>query len=195
MSALASQITSLTIAYSTVYSSADQRKHQTPRPWPVNSPHKWPVTWKMFPFDGVIMRSQKHRGVHGHDSNCLFAQRNKCFRHNNFQAWSEDKHIALATFRINDRWNEDVVIFTKKNFITGCTYMESCNFDIFQYSQNGDIVVSVMACSAAKNIRINADFFPVEPKKQVKWNVDINGFNACESTTCGNGNHYNKPIL
>ena len=24
-------------------------------PGPVNSPHKWPVTWKMFPFDGVIM--------------------------------------------------------------------------------------------------------------------------------------------
>ena len=25
---------------------------------PVNSPHKWPVTRKMFPFDGVIMRSR-----------------------------------------------------------------------------------------------------------------------------------------
>ena len=23
---------------------------------PVNSPHKWPVTWKMFPFDDVIMK-------------------------------------------------------------------------------------------------------------------------------------------
>ena len=23
--------------------------------WPVNYPHKWPVTRKMFPFDGVIM--------------------------------------------------------------------------------------------------------------------------------------------
>ena len=23
--------------------------------WPANSPHKGPVTWKMFPFDGVIM--------------------------------------------------------------------------------------------------------------------------------------------
>ena len=23
--------------------------------WPVNSPHKWPVTQKMFPFDDVIM--------------------------------------------------------------------------------------------------------------------------------------------
>ena len=25
--------------------------------WPVNSPHKWPVTRKMFPFDDVIMRN------------------------------------------------------------------------------------------------------------------------------------------
>ena len=24
--------------------------------WPVNSPHKWPVTWKMFPFSGDIDR-------------------------------------------------------------------------------------------------------------------------------------------
>ena len=25
--------------------------------WSVNSPHKWPVMWKMFPFDDVIMWS------------------------------------------------------------------------------------------------------------------------------------------
>ena len=64
MGALASQITSLTIVYSTVYSDADQRKHQSSASlafvWgihrgPVNSPHKWSVTWKMFPFDDVIM--------------------------------------------------------------------------------------------------------------------------------------------
>ena len=64
MGAIASQITSLTIVYSTVYSGANQRKHQSPAslafvrgiPWgPVNSPHKWPVTRKMFPFDDVIM--------------------------------------------------------------------------------------------------------------------------------------------
>ena len=51
MGAMASQITSLAIVHSTVYSGADQRKHR----WPVNSPHKWPVTRKMFPFDDVIM--------------------------------------------------------------------------------------------------------------------------------------------
>ena len=64
MDMMASQITSLVIVYSTVYSDADQRKHQRFASlafvrWihrgPVNSPHKWPVTRKMFPFDYVIM--------------------------------------------------------------------------------------------------------------------------------------------
>ena len=64
MSAMASQTTSLTIVYSTVYSGADQRKHQSSASLvfvrgihrgPVNFPHKWPVTRKMFPFDDVIM--------------------------------------------------------------------------------------------------------------------------------------------
>ena len=63
MSAMASQIVSLTIVYSTVY-SGDQTKYQSSASlafvrgihrWPVNSPHKGPVTWKMFPFDDVIM--------------------------------------------------------------------------------------------------------------------------------------------
>ena len=65
MTTLASQITSLTIVYSTVYSGAHQRKHQSSASLafvrgihrrPVNSPHKWPVTRKMFPFDNVIMK-------------------------------------------------------------------------------------------------------------------------------------------
>ena len=64
MSAMASQITSLTIVYSTIYSGVDQRKHQSSASlafvrgihrWPVNSPHKWPVTRKMFSFDDVII--------------------------------------------------------------------------------------------------------------------------------------------
>ena len=73
MGAMASQITSLTIVYSTVYSGADQRKHQSSASLafvlgihrsPVNSPHKVPVTRTMFPYDDVIMRCVllfKHR--------------------------------------------------------------------------------------------------------------------------------------
>ena len=62
MGEIASQITSLAIVYSTVYSDADQRKHQSSASLafvrgihrgPVNTPHKWPITMKMFPFDDV----------------------------------------------------------------------------------------------------------------------------------------------
>ena len=64
MSAMTSQITRLTIAYSTVYLGTDQRKHQRFPSLvfvkgiyriPMNSPHEGPVTRKMFPFDDVIM--------------------------------------------------------------------------------------------------------------------------------------------
>ena len=63
-STIASQITSLTSVYWTVYWDADQRKYHSSASlafvrgihrWPVNSPHKGPVTRKMFPFDDVIM--------------------------------------------------------------------------------------------------------------------------------------------
>ena len=63
-STIASQITGVSIVYSTVCSGTGQRKHQSSQSlafvkgihrWPVNSPHKWPVTRKMAPFDDVIM--------------------------------------------------------------------------------------------------------------------------------------------
>ena len=71
MGAMASQITSLTIVYSTVYSGSDQRKHHSSASlafvrgihrWPVNSPHKGPVMQKMFPFNDIIMLPK----LHGH---------------------------------------------------------------------------------------------------------------------------------
>ena len=66
MGTRAPQITSLTIVYTTVYSGANQGKHQSSASlafvreihrWLVNSPHKWPVTREMFPFGDVIMVS------------------------------------------------------------------------------------------------------------------------------------------
>ena len=68
MTMLASQITSLPVVCSIVYSDVNQRKHQSSASLafvreihrgPVNFPHKWPVTRKMFPFDDVIMMSFK----------------------------------------------------------------------------------------------------------------------------------------
>ena len=63
-STMGSQIASLTIVYSAVYLGADRSKHHSYAPlvfvwgihrWPVNSPRKWQVTQKIFPFDVVIM--------------------------------------------------------------------------------------------------------------------------------------------
>ena len=63
-SAMASQITSVSIVYSTVCYGADQRKHQSSASlsfvrgihrWPVNPSHKRPVTQKFFRFGDVTM--------------------------------------------------------------------------------------------------------------------------------------------
>ena len=79
MSPMASQITSPAILYSTVYSGADQRKYQSSASlafvrvihrWPVNSPHKRPVTRKMFPFDDVLMNS--HLNTHPMSGNMCY---------------------------------------------------------------------------------------------------------------------------
>ena len=53
------------IVYSSIYWGTYERKHQSSASlafvrgihrWPVNSSHKGPVTWKMSPFDDVIMK-------------------------------------------------------------------------------------------------------------------------------------------
>ena len=63
MDSIASQITSLAIVCSAVYSGAHQRKHQSSASLAFVHgihPHKWPVTRKMFPFDDVIMFISNH---------------------------------------------------------------------------------------------------------------------------------------
>ena len=68
MGAIGSQFTSLTIVYSTVYADKWNKASKLLitglcagiHRWPVNSPHKWPVTRKIFPIDDVIMSSVIH---------------------------------------------------------------------------------------------------------------------------------------
>ena len=63
MSATGSQITGISIIYSTVCSGADKKNQSSASLafvrrihwWPVNSPHKGTVTRKMSPFDDVIL--------------------------------------------------------------------------------------------------------------------------------------------
>ena len=89
MGAMESQITSLPIVYLTVYSSEDQRKHQSSASlafvwgihrWPVNSPHKWPVTRKMFPFDDVVMKTELAWQKYHNRDKCLLRNEDDFFR-------------------------------------------------------------------------------------------------------------------
>ena len=74
MISIASQITSLKMDYLSVYSGANQIKHQSSASLafvrgihrrPVNSLHKGPATRKMFPFDDVIMRMYDSNNTKG----------------------------------------------------------------------------------------------------------------------------------
>ena len=78
---MATEITSLTIVYLTFHSGAGQRKHKISTSlafvwgihrWPVNSPHKCPVTRKMFPFDDVVMETLFFSSSHF----CIFVMHN-----------------------------------------------------------------------------------------------------------------------
>ena len=101
--AISSQFPSLTIVYSTVYSEADQRKHQSSvslafvrgiHRWPVNSPHKWPVTRKMFPFDDVIMFMQSNLVLSWSNNQCIryFPLDSFCFK----QKTKTEKKVLLT---------------------------------------------------------------------------------------------------
>ena len=83
MSAMAFQFTSLTIVYSTAYS---RRIKETSRlrvtdlcggihRWPLNSPHKGPVTRKIFPFDDSIEKTSNW--YHASESMLIDCQPNK----------------------------------------------------------------------------------------------------------------------
>ena len=83
MSAMAFQITSLMSVYSTVYSGAGQRNHQSSASlafvrgihrWPVNSPHKGPVARKKLPFDDVMMLLSVERVTWYRESRWILVQ-------------------------------------------------------------------------------------------------------------------------
>ena len=125
MSAIASQITSLTIVYSIVYSDADQRKHQSSASLafvrgihrvPVNSPHKWPVTRKMFPFDDVIIvinYSNSRDTVWSEFETICWQGRSQCGGEDGFIyhmvlqqfSWKNQRYQDINYFFARNKWN------------------------------------------------------------------------------------------
>ena len=93
ISAMASQITSSTIVYPTVYSRRKSKKTSKLHAaglcegihrWPVNSAHKGPVKRKMFPFDDVIMTRLCLVGL----SSCVPGGKLSCLRGQIKSAWT-----------------------------------------------------------------------------------------------------------
>ena len=132
MEAIASQITSLTIVYSIVYSDADQRKHQSSASLafvrgihrgPVNSPHKWPVTQKMFPF--VVRRA-----------GLLLSQQDFEWR------WSVPLFQCLTVLEFSFILFDLCLLITFFNFIMN--YVPIVTFWIFTYHKIW--ILSIMFC-------------------------------------------------
>ena len=110
MSTLASQITSLTIVYSTVYPGADLRKHQSSaslaflrgiQRWPMSSPHKGPVKRKLFPFDDVIMQNGGHFIQMGDETSIMYIVQRATFT-TIFYQWILPTNTKLGTTSGNE---------------------------------------------------------------------------------------------
>ena len=119
MSAMAFQVTGVSIVYSKVFSGADQRKYQRPASlafviWPMNSPHKRPVTRKMFPFDDVILASSSCEPVIMHHNVWLT---------DSFSApgfWSHNRDVKHQTWRSWGSCKGDLSCLRKNEFKTQC---------------------------------------------------------------------------
>ena len=130
MSAMASQITGVSIVCSTVGPGADQTKHQSSASlpfvrgihrWPANSPNKRAVTRKMFPFDDVIMPYFK---VHGADMigyllGLIFPQ--PCYRIPDVPLWSKTVLSDKDGKRVEDGFD----ILTTEAFVGMSVFNEN----------------------------------------------------------------------
>ena len=139
MGSMASQITSLTVVYSTFYSGADERKHQSSASLafvsgihrgPVNSPHKWPVTRKMFSFDVVIifivliihtyLSLYTHTHTHTHIYICIYIGVQNCFVTASLEMYFRCilLHTESWTVFANSWWPYYILRLYSKQFIS-----------------------------------------------------------------------------
>ena len=146
MSAMAPQITGVSIVYSTVYSCTDQRNHQSSASlvfvrgiyrWPVNSLHKGPVIRKKFPFDDVIMRAS--------------------FRLLEFPALRRDFRITFvskAGYWYDDRVNDEFEIWQRRHFWPAPSYHNLNQWQLLS-PQHGLLprVICALECQCGSRIK------------------------------------------
>ena len=113
MDAMASQVIGISIIYPTVCSGTDQRKHQSSASlafvrgihgWPVNSPHKGPVTQKMFSFDGVIMCYLTDSTISASEGWCWISLANILLADNFIRSLEIYSWFCFTSFCLGDQW-------------------------------------------------------------------------------------------
>ena len=131
MSSTASQITSLTIIYSTVYSGADQIRHQTSASlafvrgihrWPVNSQHRGPVNvsiwWRHHVVAQSVVTSSPGRWTERvrHELMCVA-----------FRNVSNARLFVIHFHLSNMKWNNECT------FVTNClcVLLSNTNLDVY----------------------------------------------------------------
>ena len=132
MSAMVSQITGISVVYSSVCSDADQRKCQRSaslafvrgiRRSPEDSPHKGSVTRKMFPFDDVIMITRNFKNFRWILPFCMksICYKSKVFiglfLHNNLMHWS---CLNQNIFAFLEYWPKDHINFAENHKQVKC---------------------------------------------------------------------------
>ena len=173
MSAVASLITSLTVVYSSVYSGANQRKHQSSASlafmrgihrWPVNYPHKGPVVRKMFSFDDVIMLTANIK------ASCVMHDINYGLRHNSFFQIMRNRQILL--------WKQTTLIFSAYSLWIGLVTDASCCMNAFSLC----LVIMFKGLPGAKSLTCMKMKIPVVHMSNIIldcWNLGL-PFMYCE---------------
>ena len=190
MTAMASQIASLMIVYSSVYSGADQRKHQSCASLafvrgihrgPVNFQHKGPVTRKMFQFDDVIMIIQNSSAFDRMHKN-VFSSLNHYPRtkHKNIPHRCDHHCIVLAYFVWKLKWTNLIHIT--------CTHLGSV---LWLYSVKQDASGGEIGCIYKTNhtvgslnadiLRYNADNLSITLKLWGKLGENVSWVNTFPS--------------
>ena len=130
MNPMASQIISVFIVCSAVCSGANQRKHQIFASLafvrgihrsPVNSPHKGPVTRKMFPYDDVILR-----WITIGFSQCPLVTQNHTFMIIFVMDFDNDQSSSvLGLVNVNPRINVDAkyISFVQRDILQSLSWM------------------------------------------------------------------------
>ena len=114
MGAMASHINSSLLFTQTFIQAQIKENIKAPLHWPlcgkspVNSPHKWPVTRKIFPFDAVIMRTEALRRINARVDWAIIS-------------WKQQWLIAYWQISNKPKWK-----FGNKNYIWSSVHIWKC---------------------------------------------------------------------